>query len=107
MDRAIAMRQETRKLDGWGCPFEFGDDAIEYVSTAKGTMNFDPKDAKSAVMAADVKEELRKCHFEFGCDARSYSTSSNVPAIDPELYRQMAKKQVPLHDPRKNSVYFS
>ncbi|OQR84856.1 hypothetical protein ACHHYP_12625 [Achlya hypogyna] len=108
MDRSIAMRQETRKLTGpKKCPFEFGDDEIEYVSTAKGTMNFDPKDAKCAVMAADVKEDLRKCHYTFGNDKASYSTSSNVPEIDPEHYRRMAQKQVPLHDPRKNSVYFS
>ncbi|OQS04097.1 hypothetical protein THRCLA_20976 [Thraustotheca clavata] len=108
MDRSIVMRQETRKLTGpKKCPFEFGDDQIEYVSTAKGTMNFDRKDAKSAVMAADVKEDLRKCHYSFGNDKMEYTTSSNVPKIDTEYYREMAKKQVPSNDPYKNNVYFS
>ncbi len=68
-------------------------------------MNFDQKDAKCAVMAADVKEDLRKCHYRFGNDKLDYSTSAQMPAMDPEVYRKMTKKLPLPNDPRKTSVY--
>ncbi|KAH9126498.1 hypothetical protein LEN26_006357 [Aphanomyces euteiches] len=123
MRKSIAMREETRKITGpKKCPFVYGDDEINYVSTAKGTMNFDQKDAKCAVMAADVKEgehdpdvlvvlltgaDLRKCHYSFGHDKLDYTTSSHIPALPSDVYREMTKKHPPVNDPRKTSVYFS
>ncbi|KAF0688217.1 Aste57867_20087 [Aphanomyces stellatus] len=108
MRKSITMREETRKLTGpKKCPFVYGDDEISYVSSAKGLMNFNPKDAKSAVMAADVKDDLRKCHYSFGNDKMEYTTSSHIPAMSPEMYQEATKKRPPLNDPRKGSVFFS
>ncbi|KAF0746148.1 hypothetical protein AaE_008237 [Aphanomyces astaci] len=108
MKKSIAMRDETRKITGpKKCPFVYGDDDVGYVSTAKGTMNFDQKDAKVAVMAADVKDDLRKCHYSFGHDNVDYSTSSHIAPMSSEAYREATKKYPPLNDPRKGSVYFS
>ncbi|ETV81381.1 hypothetical protein H257_05917 [Aphanomyces astaci] len=108
MKKSIAMRDETRKITGpKKCPFVYGDDDVGYVSTAKGTMNFDQKDAKVAVMAADVKDDLRKCHYSFGHDNVDYSTSSHIAPMSSEAYREATKKHPPLNDPRKGSVYFS